>query len=203
MSMSAPAVLTIEQLGFAYADRVILEGLNARITPGLTWIRGGDGRGKTTLLRLIAGELTPTSGAVQCVDAKLVFYADMREAKLDDVVAHDWLATQAHKFSRWNTALADDLVQALRLDEHLHKSFHMMSAGMRRKVGLVAAVASQAEVVMLETPFAALDSAACAVVSEVLSEAAAQHTCAWLLADYTLPSSLSEARLAGLIDLGD
>jgi ABC-2 type transport system ATP-binding protein len=65
MTMSAPAVLTIEQLGFAYAERVILEGLNARITPGLTWIRGGDGRGKTTLLRLIAGELTPTSGAVQ------------------------------------------------------------------------------------------------------------------------------------------
>ena len=201
--MSAATLLTIEQLGFAYAERVILEGLNARITPGLTWIRGGDGRGKTTLLRLIAGQLTPTSGAVQFVDAKLVFYADMREAQLDDVLAHDWLATQAHKFSRWNKALADDLVQALRLDEHLHKSFHMMSAGMRRKVGLVAAVASQAEVVMLETPFAALDSAACAVASEVLDEAAAQHTCAWLLADYTLPSSLSEAQLAGLIDLGD
>lgn len=201
--MSAATLLTIEQLGFAYADRVILEGLNARITPGLTWIRGGDGRGKTTLLRLIAGELAPTSGAVQCVDAKLVFYADMREAKLDDVLAHEWLATQANKFSGWDAALADDLVQALRLDEHLHKSFHMMSAGMRRKVGLVAAVASQAQVVMLETPFAALDSAACAVVSEVLSEAAAQHSCAWLLADYTLPSSLSEAQLAGLIDLGD
>ena len=201
--MSAATLLTIKQLGFSYAERVILEGLNARITPGLTWIRGGDGRGKTTLLRLIAGQLTPTSGAVQFVDAKLVFYADMREAQLDDVVAHDWLATQAHKFSRWNKALADDLVQALRLDEHLHKSFHMMSAGMRRKVGLVAAVASQAEVVMLETPFAALDSAACAVVSEVLDEAAAQHTCVWLLADYTLPSSLSEAQLAGLIDLGD
>ena len=201
--MSAATLLTIKQLGFAYAERVILEGLNARITPGLTWIRGGDGRGKTTLLRLIAGQLTPTSGAVQFVDAKLVFYADMREAQLDDVLAHDWLATQAHKFSRWNTALADDLVQALRLDEHLHKSFHMMSAGMRRKVGLVAAVASQAEVVMLETPFAALDSAACAVASEVLDEAAAQHTCAWLLADYTLPSSLSEAQLVGLIDLGD
>lgn len=201
--MSAATLLTIEQLGFAYADRVILEGLNARITPGLTWIRGGDGRGKTTLLRLIAGKLAPTSGAVQCVDAKLVFYADMREAQLDDVLAHEWLATQAHKFSGWDEALADDLVQALRLDEHLHKSFHMMSAGMRRKVGLVAAVASQAQVVMLETPFAALDSAACEVVSEVLSEAAAQHNWAWLLADYTLPSSLSEAQLAGLIDLGD
>jgi ABC-type nitrate/sulfonate/bicarbonate transport system ATPase subunit len=94
-------------------------------------------------------------------------------------------------------------VQALRLSEHLHKSCHMMSAGMRRKVGVVAAVASHAEVVMLETPFAALDAAACEVVSEVLREATAQHSSVWLLADYTLPSSLSEAQLAGLIDLGD
>ena len=201
--MSTPALLTIEQLRFAYADRVILEGLNARIAPGLTWIRGGDGRGKTTLLRLIAGELQPSLGTVRFVGTPAVFYADMREARLDDVVASDWLAAQAQKFPRWQAALSQDLMQALRLDEHLHKSFHMMSAGMRRKVGLVAAVASQAEVVMLETPFAALDSAACEVVSEVLSEAAAQHSCAWLLADYTLPSSLSEAQLAGLIDLGD
>ena len=203
MAMSAPAVLTIEQLRFAYADRVILDDLNARITPGLTWIQGGDGRGKTTLLRLIAGELHPSSGAVRFVGTPAVFYADMREAKLDEVLAHDWLAAQAHKFLRWNAALAEELAQALCLDEHLHKSFHMMSAGMRRKVGLVAAVASQADVVMLETPFAALDSAACEVVSELLAEAAAQHACVWLLADYTLPSSLSEAQLAGLIDLGD
>lgn len=201
--MSSPALLTIEQLAFAYGERVILQNLNVRITPGLTWIRGGDGRGKTTLLRLIAGELQPPLGTVRFVGTPAVFYADMREARLDDVVASDWLAAQAQKFPRWQEALAQDLVQALRLDEHLHKSFHMMSAGMRRKVGLVAAVASQAEVVMLETPFAALDSAACEVVSEVLDEAAAQQTCAWLLADYTLPSSLSEAQLAGLIDLGD
>ena len=202
--MSLPALLEIEQLSFAYADHAILEGLNARITPGLTWVRGGDGRGKTTLLRLIAGALKPTLGAVRFAAGKAtVFYADMREPKLDEVVAHDWLATQARKFPRWNAAMADDVAQALRLTEHLHKSFHMMSAGTRRKVGLVAAMASQAEVVMLETPFAALDSAACEVLSEVLTEAAAHHTCAWLLADYALPSSLSEGQLAGLIDLGD
>ncbi len=201
--MSLPALLEIEQLSFAYADRAILEGLNARITPGLTWVRGGDGRGKTTLLRLIAGALKPTSGAVRFTGEGAVFYADMREPKLDEVVAHEWLAAQARQFPRWNAAMADDVAQALRLTEHLHKSFHMMSAGTRRKVGLVAAMASQAEVVMLETPFAALDSAACEVLSEVLTEATAHHTCAWLLADYALPSSLSEAQLAGLIDLGD
>jgi ABC-type cobalamin/Fe3+-siderophores transport system ATPase subunit len=182
MAMSAHAVLLVEQLRFAYADRMILDGLNASITPGLTWIRGGDGRGKTTLLRLIAQALQPLSGSVHFVENAAVCYADMREAKLDAVVAHDWLTAQAHQFPRWNAALAQDLAQALRL---------------------VAAVASQADVVLLETPFAALDSAACEVVSEVLAEAAAQHTCAWLLVDYTLPSSLSEAQLAGLIDLGD
>ena len=199
--MSQPALLHLEQLCFAYADHVLFDGLNAHITAGLTWVRGGDGRGKTTLLRLIAGELKPASGHVRHAGA--LFYADMREAKLDDVLAHAWLAQQAQQFTKWNSVIADALVEALRLTEHLHKSFHMMSAGTRRKVGLVAAVASQAQVVLLEAPFAALDSAGCEVVSELLAEAAAHHTCAWLLADYALPSSVSEAQLAGLIDLGD
>jgi ABC-type multidrug transport system ATPase subunit len=201
--MSTSALLTLEQLGFAYDDRVILDGLNARILPGLTWVRGGDGRGKTTLLRLIAGELQPSSGCVHRLLAGAVFYADLRAPQLDDVIARAWLAQHAHTFAAWNADVSDALVHALRLSEHLDKSFHMMSAGMRRKVGLVAAVASQADVVMLETPFAALDSAACEVVSEVLAEAAAQRERAWLLADYTLPPSLSEAQLVGLIDLGD
>ena len=200
-----PPFVEINGLDFAYGDRQILSGIDMQLPKGkLTAIMGGSGCGKTTLLRLIAGALKPTLGAVRFAAGKAtVFYADMREPKLDEVVAHDWLATQARKFPRWNAAMADDVAQALRLTEHLHKSFHMMSAGTRRKVGLVAAMASQAEVVMLETPFAALDSAACEVLSEVLTEAAAHHTCAWLLADYALPSSLSEAQLAGLIDLGD
>ena len=103
--MSQPALLHLEQLRFAYADHVLFDGLNAHITPGLTWVRGGDGRGKTTLLRLIAGELKPASGHVRHAGA--LFYADMREAKLDDVLAHAWLAQQAQQFTKWNSVIAD------------------------------------------------------------------------------------------------
>ena len=57
------AVATISGLRYAYPDAVALDGIDARIEPGIiTGLVGPDGAGKTTLLRLIAGLLRPSAG---------------------------------------------------------------------------------------------------------------------------------------------
>ena len=62
----APAVLRLQALAYAWPDgTVVFEGLDAAVLPGLTLVQGGDGRGKTTLLRLMAGELEPTRGKLE------------------------------------------------------------------------------------------------------------------------------------------
>ena len=51
-------------------DRVLFSGLDETVAPGeLLWLRGGNGRGKTSLLRLVAGLSAPEQGRILWGDA--------------------------------------------------------------------------------------------------------------------------------------
>ncbi|HLO92775.1 MAG TPA: ABC transporter, partial [Burkholderiaceae bacterium] len=86
---------------------------------------------------------------------------------------------------------------------HLGKQMHMLSAGSRRKLGLLAAAASGADLVLLDMPFAALDGASRRVLLEVLEDAAVQREQLWVLADYAAPAGLDASLFASRIDLGE
>ena len=63
--MHSSPTISLSELGFTWPDgTVALEGLTASFGAGRTSIVGLNGTGKTTLLRLIAGELAPTAGTV-------------------------------------------------------------------------------------------------------------------------------------------
>ena len=63
--MSADNLVEIKDLDFAYDDRPILKGISMEIPRGkVVAIMGGSGCGKTTLLRLIGGQLKPSRGEV-------------------------------------------------------------------------------------------------------------------------------------------
>ncbi|MGH8743852.1 MAG: ATP-binding cassette domain-containing protein, partial [Burkholderiales bacterium] len=64
--MPAETLVEINDLNFSYGQQSILKGMNMRIAKGqVVSIRGGSGCGKTTLLRLIGGQLRPSNGAVK------------------------------------------------------------------------------------------------------------------------------------------
>ena len=55
----------LDQVSFGYGSRTILRNISLRIPRGkLVAIMGGSGCGKTTILRLIGGQIKPTSGRV-------------------------------------------------------------------------------------------------------------------------------------------
>jgi len=167
-----------------------------KIAPGLTLLRGGEGRGKTRLLHQLASERPD-----DC------FFEHPADAGHDAVVAQAWLAHLQQRFAAsWQPAVAAALIEGFGLAEHMAKPLFMLSAGSRRKVGLVAAAASGAALTLLDTPYAALDARSSRLLSELLTEAATLTEGsgrAWVLADYELPAALAGLRLAGLIDLGD
>lgn len=197
------AVLRAERLCFAHAGAApLFDALSFALAPGLTLIRGGDGRGKTTLLRLLAGELAPSGGRLER-SAGSIWHGMPLAADCDASVAADWLAAQRARHPEWDAAVEAALVDALALAEHLGKPLHMLSAGSRRKVGLVGAAASGASLTLLDTPYAALDARSARVLTGLLSEAAVQTGRAWVLADYAPPAGLAAAALAAVIELGD
>ncbi len=82
---SGKLVAELDNASFAYGDKFILRGFTTRIQRGdRIGLIGPNGVGKTTLLRLILGELTPVSGTVRQGSNLQVAYFDQFRETLDD-----------------------------------------------------------------------------------------------------------------------
>ena len=195
-------LLQANDLRFHHGDHRVLGPLNFRVGPGLTWACGGDGRGKTTLLRLMAGRLLPTAGSLRRHVAT-TFDHDATDPALNQTVVQSWLLGLQVRYPHWDPTVQTRLAAALALSDHLHKPFFMLSAGSRRKAGLLAAAASGAQLTLLDTPFAALDAASCRVLIQVLADARQSQTRAWVVADPQQPPEFPGGGPITLIDLGD
>lgn len=166
--------------------------LSLDIPAGLSAITGGEGRGKTRLLRWLCGDAPG-----QVANA---FHLDLRLPGDDALTPEQvWQRLRA-PCPRWDTDLQDALAQALGLEAHREKALFMLSTGSRRKVGLVATLASGATLTGLDQPYMALDLASIAVLRSFLSDAAEQTQRAWLVADYEADAALP---WASVIDLGE
>ena len=191
------------QITLLLGDRPVLADLSFTLQPGLTLLQGGEGRGKTSLLRLIAGRLMPSAGSIQR-RAATVYFEMPADSAHDAVVAHAWLDARRRMFSGgWQADVEIDLIERFGLATHIDKPMFMLSTGSRRKVGLVAAAASGAALTLVDMPFAALDASAVRVLTAVLAEANACTHRAWVIADYVCPPSLASLPLSAVIDLGD
>jgi ABC-type multidrug transport system ATPase subunit len=208
MAVPANSPLSLTPLLLAHAVSLSIDGqrlfsgLNFCVRPGLTLLQGGEGRGKSSLLAMMAGERLPDAGQLQRA-APTLYFQRPESSRHDATVARDWLQAQCAAHAGWQAPVAEALVEAFGLAEHLDKPMVMLSTGSRRKVGLVAAAASGAALTLLDQPYAALDGRSSRVLSELLREAAEGRICAWVIADHALPPGLAGAALAGLIDLGE
>ena len=209
LTSSAAPALHISRLRFAYPatpDSGLINDLSATVLPGVTLVTGGDGRGKTTLLRLLAGELLPGAGQVHWHHLAAdnapapVFWADPRATTHDTLLVADYFEAQRRRFAGFSDALLAPLIAGFGLDAHRHKQLFMLSTGSRRKVFLAAALASGAALTLIDEPFAALDAPSVRCVSQALRNAAADPARLCVIADYAAPADVP---LSGVIGLGD
>lgn len=205
---TASHILKIEGLSFHYPPRALFTDWSICIAPGVTAVRGDESSGKTTLLRLMAGDLPVQAGRLRINSSDLlrdpvayraqVFWADPRSTALDQVTPVDYFKSLPPRYAFFDPKMLDELVDRFSLLEHQHKPMYMLSTGSKRKVWLAAAFSSGAPVTLLDEPFAALDKASILVVKTLLNNAAAHPAGAWVLADYEAPDDVT---LAATIDL--
>ena len=215
-------VLQVEKLTYSYPGHPLFIDWSASFPAGVSCVVGGDGGGKTTLLRLLAGDLALPHGDVlirplgealistagaellrlsqsRAAYVRQVFWADARNPAFDQLLPAEVFEQMAQSYPYFNRELIEPLMGGLFLTEHAHKKLFMLSTGSRRKVLLAAAFASGATVLLLDTPFAALDKPSIRVVKECLNDFAELPGRACLVADYEAPDGVA---LAASIELG-
>jgi len=192
--MTTPPLLSVHQLTHGP-----IQHLSHQWPAGVSWVCGDEGCGKTTLLRLLAGDVQPTSGKVN-KPAGGVFWANLQDAVHDQTPVNVCWTTLRQRYPNWREDLQHDLTDALGMTSHLDKRLNMLSAGSRRKVTLIAALASGATVTLLDQPFAALDTVSVQLVLDFLHEASEHTQRAWIVADYEVPHNL---RLADVLNLSE
>jgi ABC-type transport system involved in cytochrome c biogenesis ATPase subunit len=198
----SPVLLVAEDLGAGGPGQPLFRGLALALGPGLCLVRGGEGRGKTTLLRLLAGLQPAATGRVRA-QAGTPWLADASDPADDERRARDWLAARRATLTPWNDRRERTLIEAFALGEHLDKALFQLSTGTRRKLALTTAFAGGAPVTLLDMPFAALDAPSRGALGALLAEAAAHPSRAWVVADFERPESMAGLQLSAEIDLGD
>jgi ABC-type transport system involved in cytochrome c biogenesis ATPase subunit len=203
-------VLQIFKLSLAYPGCVVVRDFSTQAANGLVLVQGGGGRGKTSLVRLLAGELAADAGQLQLGSVWLheqpaayrqqVFWADPGTAAHDALTAKEYLRQVQHHYPTFDEARLNWAIEGLSLAPHLDKNIFMLSTGSKRKLYLAAAYASGAALTLLDTPFAALDKVSIRFAFRLLAEATQDSTRLWVLADYEQPEGMT---LPVLIDLGD
>ncbi len=185
--ISEDNLVEIESVDFAYGKRPILKGITLTVPRGkLVAIMGGSGCGKTTLLRLIGGELKPSRGSVR-VAGKVVheldiegLYAMRRKmgmlfqfgALFTDMSVFENIAFQLREHNDLPEEIVRDLVLMKLHAVGLRGAASLMpaelSGGMARRVALARAVAVDPMLVMYDEPFAGLDPISLGVVGQLM-----------------------------------
>ena len=184
-------VLQVAGLDFAYPGCKVFAQWSLALPAGLALVCGDESSGKTTLLRLLAGELAVQRGQVLLHGQPLadaprgqVFWADARCADLDPLVARAWLDSQRTRHPRWDDAALAAHVEGFALAPHLDKPFLALSTGSRRKVLMAGALASGAPLTLIDEPVAGLDKPSAAYLGQALAQAGAQPGRVVLVAHY-------------------
>lgn len=197
----AHPLLSVQGLRFAYpgATSPVLDGLTEALPAGVGLVCGDEGRGKTTLLRLLAGQLAPAAGSMQLAGRPLqpsqVACMDPRHAERQDQVVQDVLDELVPPALRPHLA---ELLPGLDLLTHLPKPLYQLSTGSRRKVFLAAALAQSAPLTLLDQPFMALDRPSVDFLCACFRAWTHQPDRLLLIADYLPPQDVP---LAFTLDL--
>ncbi|MFT4585106.1 MAG: phospholipid/cholesterol/gamma-HCH transport system ATP-binding protein, partial [Gammaproteobacteria bacterium] len=186
--MATENLVEIEDLTFGYnATRNIIENISLEVPRGkVVALMGGSGCGKTTLLRLIGGQIRPTAGCVR-VDGEIIHRLDqaglyrMRRrmgmlfqlgALFTDLTVFENIAFQIREQTDLPDESIRDLVMmklhAVGLRGTAELTPAELSGGMARRIALARAIALDPMLVMYDEPFAGLDPISLGVIGQLI-----------------------------------
>ncbi len=208
-------MIRAQDLIHRYGEQFVLRNITLEIQKQeVVAIMGGSGEGKTTLLRCLCGLQKPTEGVVELFGVD--FYRaperqreDIRRrlgvlfqssALFDYLTVRDNIAFALERRNRLRPAEVDEVVKAklslvgLEGIEHLYPN--ELSGGMRKRVGLARALATDPDVLFLDEPTSGLDPVTAYAIDALIKDLTRQLNATIVLVTHDLNSVM---RVAGRV----
>lgn len=194
-------MITIKNLAKEYRGGVqALQGVDLEIGTGMFGLVGPNGAGKTTLMRILAGLVRPSQGAVtvfghdmrsqsgkQAAKAligylpqELGFYPDLTAVEFLDYMG----ILKGIKEKERRRRQTAELLEMVRLGEAAQRKIKTYSGGMKRRVGIAQALLGDPQLIIVDEPTAGLDPEERVRLRNLLADTA-QH-CTVLLSTHII-----------------
>lgn len=204
----------LENLGFSYSLKgkvlPVLSDINVDFEKAaITAIVGKSGSGKTSLLRIIAGLMAPSSGTVRIGDEPGGGIREKTTVIFQDYGLLPWASVQANaelglrarripaaeRRSRVDPILAE---MGLKAFARLYPA--RLSGGMRQRVAVSRALASDADLLLLDEPFSSLDALTRESLQETLLDTQRKHGTTVILVTHSIEEAAYLADSVYILD---
>jgi ABC-2 type transport system ATP-binding protein len=178
----------VTDLRVRYGGREAVDGVSFTVQEHtIAALVGGDGAGKTSVLRALAGAIAPAGGSVQRPDERRIGYMPAGEAVYRDLTVEENLAFSARAYGVRGaeaTRRAAELLERTGLGAARSRLGGQLSGGMRQKLALAMALLHQPELLVLDEPTTGIDPVSRAQLWRLIAGAAADSAAVVLATCY-------------------
>lgn len=157
------SVISLDKINKTYENKQVLKNINFDIQEGefISFV-GESGGGKTTLLRLVAGLESPTSGSININGKPLAGKNTIARVMFQDARLLPWMTVIDNvTFGSKNKKMKDfafKLLERVELGDKSTSFPQQLSGGQKQRVALARALMSRPKILLLDEPLGALDA---------------------------------------------